>query len=355
MQYMTAKEAAEKWNISQRRVAVLCAENRIENAEMLGNMWLIPKDAQKPQDARSLRYFENKKIKPFVKWAGGKGQILEIIKENFPAGFGETIRKYAEPFVGGGAVLFEILANYDLDEIMIADINQELMNSFIVVRDNVDELINLLESMQKEFLPLSTEERKIYYYNKRELFNTLKQDKSNSMNVALAALFIFLNKTCFNGLYRVNSKGGFNVPMGAYKNPLICDAENLQLISQKLQNVRIVCGDYKESIDFIDENTFVYFDPPYRPLNATSAFTSYNEVVFTDCNQEELAEYINMLNERKAKILLSNSDPKNHNEEDNFFDDLYANYNIKRIEASRMINSKSSGRGKIKELLISNF
>ena len=355
MKYMTAKEAAEKWNISQRRVAVLCAENRIENAEMLGNMWLIPKDAEKPQDARSLRYFENKKIKPFVKWAGGKGQILETIKQNFPVGFGKTIRKYAEPFVGGGAVLFEILANYDLDEIMISDINQELVNSFIVVRDNVEELISLLDAMQEEFIPLSTEDRKEYYYSKRELFNQLKQDKSNSMSIALAALFIFLNKTCFNGLYRVNSKGGFNVPMGAYKNPLICDAENLQLISQKLQNVRIVCGDYKESVDFIDENTFVYFDPPYRPLNATSAFTSYNEVIFTDCNQEELAEYIHMLNERKAKILLSNSDPKNHNEEDNFFDDLYANYNIKRIEASRMINSKSTGRGKIKELLISNF
>ena len=355
MKYMTAKEAAEKWNISQRRVAVLCTEKRIENAEMLGNMWLIPKDAEKPQDARSLRYFDDKKIKPFLKWAGGKSQILETIKQNFPVGFGKTITKYAEPFVGGGAVLFEILANYDLDEIMIADINRELVNSFIVVRDNVDELIDLLGSMQDEFLPLSTEDRKEYYYNKRELFNKLKQDESNSMSVALAALFIFLNKTCFNGLYRVNSKGGFNVPMGAYKNPLICDAENLQLISQKLQKVKIVCGDYKESAEFIDENTFVYFDPPYRPLNATSAFTSYNEVIFTDCDQEELAEYIHILNERKAKVLLSNSDPKNHNEEDNFFDDLYADYNIKRIEATRMINSKSTGRGKIKELLISNF
>ena len=355
MKYMTAKEAAEKWNISQRRVAVLCTEKRIANAEMLGNMWLIPKNAEKPQDARSLRYFDDKKIKPFLKWAGGKSQILETIKQNFPAGFGKTIRKYAEPFVGGGAVLFEILANYDLDEIMIADINRELVNSFVVVRDNVDELIDLLGSMQDEFLPLSTEGRKEYYYNKRELFNKLKQDESNSMSVALAALFIFLNKTCFNGLYRVNSKGGFNVPMGAYKNPLICDIENLQLISQKLQKVKIVCGDYRESSEFIDENTFVYFDPPYRPLTTTSSFTSYNEVVFTDCNQEELAEYINLLNERQAKILLSNSDPKNYDEEDNFFDNLYANYNIKRIEAARMINSKSTGRGKIKELLISNF
>ncbi|MBR5486754.1 MAG: Dam family site-specific DNA-(adenine-N6)-methyltransferase [Phascolarctobacterium sp.] len=355
MKYMTAKEAAEKWNISQRRVAVLCTEKRIANAEMLGNMWLIPKNAEKPQDARSLRYFDDKKIKPFLKWAGGKSQILETIKQNFPAGFGKTIRKYAEPFVGGGAVLFEILANYDLDEIMIADINRELVNSFVVVRDNVDELIDLLGYMQDEFLPLSTEGRKEYYYNKRELFNKLKQDESNSMSVALAALFIFLNKTCFNGLYRVNSKGGFNVPMGAYKNPLICDIENLQLISQKLQKVKIVCGDYRESSEFIDENTFVYFDPPYRPLTTTSSFTSYNEVVFTDCNQEELAEYINLLNERQAKILLSNSDPKNYDEEDNFFDNLYANYNIKRIEATRMINSKSTGRGKIKELLISNF
>lgn len=355
MQYMTAKEAAEKWNISQRRVAVLCAENRIDNVEMLGNMWLIPKNAEKPQDARSLRYFENKKIKPFVKWAGGKGQILETIKENFPVGFGETVRKYAEPFVGGGAVLFEILANYDLDEIMITDTNQELMNSFIVVRDNVEELISLLYAMQEEYLPLLMEERKEYFYCKRDLFNQIKQDKSSSMNIALAALFIFLNKTCFNGLYRVNSKGAFNVPIGAYKNPLICDGENLQLISEKLKDVKIVCGDYKESRDFIDENTFVYFDPPYRPLNATSAFTSYNEVVFGDFHQKELAEYINQLNERKAKILLSNSDPKNINEEDNFFDDLYSAYNIKRIEASRMINSKSTGRGKIRELLISNF
>ena len=194
MKYMTAKEAAEKWNISQRRVAVLCTEKRIENAEMLGNMWLIPKEAEKPQDARSLRYFDDKKIKPFLKWAGGKSQILETIKQNFPVGFGETIKKYAEPFVGGGAVLFEILANYDLDEIMIADINRELVNSFVVVRDNVDELIDLLGSMQDEFLPLSTEDRKEYYYNKRELFNKLKQDESNSMSIALAALFIFLNK-----------------------------------------------------------------------------------------------------------------------------------------------------------------
>ena len=171
----------------------------------------------------------------------------------------------------------------------------------------------------------------------------------------LAALMIFLNKTCFNGLYRVNGKGEFNVPMGAYKNPLICNEENLMAVSQKLQNVKIVCGDYKESASFIDDETFVYFDPPYRPLNKTSNFTSYTEQLFDDNKQLELAKFVQELDNKGALIVISNSDPKNTDESDNFFDDAYSKQNIHRVSATRMINRNSDARGKINELLISNF
>jgi DNA adenine methylase len=201
---------------------------------------------------------------------------------------------------------------------------------------------------------MSTEERKNYYLKMRKEFNDMK--KNNSANeVERAAHMIFLNKTCFNGLYRVNRKGEFNVPMGAYKNPLICDENNLRNISEKLSRVEMVCGDYRESEKYIDSNTFVYFDPPYRPLTETSSFTSYTEDMFTDDNQRQLAEYVQDLCRKGAKVVVSNSDPKNINPEDDFFDDLYSAQFIKRIEATRMINSKASGRGKIKELLISNF
>lgn len=216
-----------------------------------------------------------KTLKPFVKWAGGKGQLADEIKENFPTGLGSTITKYAEPFVGGGAILFEILSNYSLKEIYISDINRELINTYLIIRDSSTALIEQLYSLQNQYIPLDTDKRKIYYYEKRERFNDLKINVDENFNIEKAALFIFLNKTCFNGLYRVNRKGLFNVPMGAYKNPRICDSENLLNISRALQNVEIVHADFRESHSFIDNNTFVYFDPPYRPLNQTSNFTSY--------------------------------------------------------------------------------
>ena len=156
-------------------------------------------------------------------------------------------------------------------------------------------------------------------------------------------------------MFRVNKKGLFNVPMGSYKNPLICDEKNLRAVSDKLQNVEIICGDYRESANFIDENTFVYIDPPYRPLTQTAMFTSYNENEFNDEEQIKLADFVKEISKKGAKVLVSNSDPKNADENDNFFDDLYADFNINRVQATRMINSKSSGRGKICELLISNF
>lgn len=352
--YMTANEAAEKWNISHRRVLTLCKENRITDVAMLGNMWIIPIDAKKPEDARTLRYNTTEKtVKPFLKWAGGKGQLLHEIKKYYP--FNTEITKYAEPFVGGGAVLFDILGKYDLKEIYISDINVELMNAYKMVRDNIDALVENLYLLQNEFSFLDTEDRK-YYYNKiRNKFNDLKVNGDTNENIEKAALMIFLNKTCFNGLYRVNKKGQFNVPMGAYKNPLICDEENLRLVSEKLQDVTIVCGDYREAADFIDEKTFVYFDPPYRPLTETSGFTAYTENLFNDAEQIELAKFVDLMDKKGAKIVISNSDPKNTNLEDNFFDDIYSKHNINRVEANRMINSKGASRGKIKELLISNF
>ena len=356
MEIMSAREAADKWGISQRRVAVLCSENRIVDAEMVGNMWVMPSNAKKPIDARSTRYnkSDEKTVKSFLKWAGGKGQLLKEIEKYYPFEDG-NITKYAEPFVGGGAVLFDVLSKYDLKEIYISDINAELINTYRIIRNDIDALARVLSVMQTEFVPMDTESRKAYYMQKRERFNDLKVNGDENINIEKAALMIFLNKTCFNGLYRVNKKGLFNVPMGAYKNPLICDEKNLRAVSEKLQNVKIVCGDYKESDDFIDENTFVYFDPPYRPITDTASFTAYTENLFNDEEQIELAHFVDDMHRKGAKIVISNSDPKNSNTEDDFFDNIYSAHKIKRVEATRMINCNSEARGKIKELLISNF
>ena len=355
MDLLSAKEAAAMWGISPRRVAILCSENRIPNAKIIGNSWVIPSDAIKPLDERHIKHqnTDERQIKPFLKWAGGKGQLLNQIENYYP--FEKGITKYAEPFVGGGAVLFDILNKFELDEIYISDINLELTNTYKAIRNEVNELIETLATMQEEFIPLDDEIRRSYYLEKRNKFNSIEIAHSKDISVEKAALMIFLNKTCFNGLYRVNKKGLFNVPMGAYKNPLICDENNLKEVSKKLKNVRINCSDYKKSDEFIDQNTFVYFDPPYRPLSETSNFTSYTENTFDDNSQIELANYVKYLGNKGAKVLVSNSDPKNTNENDNFFDEIYSGCNIERVSATRMINRNASSRGKIKELIISNF
>ena len=305
---------------------------------------------------KKFSLFEKDRIecKPFIKWVGGKGQLLSEINKLYPVELGKNINKYAEIFVGGGAVLFDILSKYKLDEVYISDKNLELINTYKSIRDNVDILIKSLKEMEEQYIPLNNEDRKIYYYEKREEYNSLKIN-SEMNNIEKAILFIFLNKTCFNGLYRVNKKGKFNVPMGAYKKPKICDEENLKNVSLTLRNVKIVYADYRESEKFIDDKTFVYIDPPYRPLNITSSFTSYTENDFNDKEQIELAEYINVLNKKGAKIVISNSDPKNNDIDDNFFDKLYKNYNINRVKATRMLNSNASLRGAINELLITNY
>ena len=291
--------------------------------------------------------------KPFVKWAGGKSQILDDIRAKYPAELGKGITRYAEPFVGGGAVLFDILNRYTLESVYISDINRELITAYTVIRDNADALIDSLYIMLCDYWQANEETRKIYYYAKRERFNTLKTEQSN--NIEIAALFIFLNRTCFNGLYRVNAKGGYNVPMGAYKKPSICDTENILAVSACLQGVQIVCDDYQKSREFIDNKTLAYFDPPYRPLTQTSSFTAYAQDGFGDSEQAELARFIDELSDKGAFVVASNSDPKNTNADDDFFDRLYSKHTISRISANRMINSSASGRGKISELLIASY
>lgn len=294
-------------------------------------------------------------LRPFLKWAGGKSQLLGELRQRYPFETESGIVKYAEPFVGGGAVLFDILSRYSLQEVYISDINAELINAYKVIKDHIYELIHALTDMQEYYLPADDEARKRYYYEKRALFNGLKLCGDTTANIRKAALMIFLNRTCFNGLFRVNRKGAFNVPIGAYKKPLICDAQNLRNISDNLQNVTIVCADYRQSERFIDDKTFVYFDPPYRPLTQTASFTAYTEALFDDNAQTELADFFARISKAGAKAIVSNSDPKNANADDDFFDALYAQYHMHRIEATRMISCNSKSRGKISELLIANF
>ncbi len=354
LSYMSAKDAAEKWNISQRRVAILCSENRIDGAMMVGNMWIIPTGAEKPIDKRTIRYDKEKviELKPFVKWVGGKGQLLEQLEKYIPTNGERILTKYAEPLVGGGALLFKSLSKYNFEHSYISDTNGELINAYNVIKHNVESLISKLMEMQFTFLPMDENGRKYYYYMARDKFNSFVL--SDDTAIEKAALFIFLNKTCFNGLYRVNRKGQFNVPMGAYKNPTICDETNLRNVAEALQNVTIVCGDYTLAKAFIDRNTFVYLDPPYRPISATAGFTAYNVDCFDDNEQIRLANFIDEINASGAKIMLSNSDPQNINAEDTFFEELYKSYTINKVEAVRAINSKGDSRGKIKELLICN-
>ena len=298
---------------------------------------------------------KNQTLHPVIKWAGGKSQLIDKIRRKYPAELGKQIKKYAEPFIGGGAVLFDILSRYELDEIYISDINSELVNMYRKIKTDSENLIDMLEKIQAEYLQLDDDNRKKFFLSQGNRYNALIRAGISKDSIESAAIFIFLNRTCFNGLYRVNRQGMYNVPAGKYKNPRICDAENLRAVSESLQNVEIVCADYRSSVDFIDEKTFVYFDPPYRPLNATSNFTAYSENIFDDRSQTELAEFVQMLDKQGAKILVSNSDPKNADPNDNFFDDLYSKQTISRISASRMINRNADGRGKIAELLISNF
>lgn len=293
-------------------------------------------------------------VKPFVKWAGGKSSLIPQLTKYYPFELKDgTIERYIEPFVGGGAVLIDILQKYEVKEAYAFDINKDLINCYNVIKTDVENLIQELDKKEKEFLILNNDDRKQYFYDIRAEYNSYTLNKD--INVKRASEFIFLNRTCFNGLYRVNKEGKFNVPCGKYKNPTICDSNNLRNLSKLIKNVTFEYGDYKKSESFVNENTFVYFDPPYRPLSITSGFTSYTKEDFNDDNQKELANYFYKLDLKNAKLMLSNSNPKNVNEDDNFFENIYKGFVINEVSAKRMINANAKGRGEISELLITNY
>jgi DNA adenine methylase len=285
--------------------------------------------------------------RPFLKWAGGKSQLLDEIEQRLPHGLSSgEISTYVEPFVGGGAVFFYIAQNYpSIKRFCLFDINQDLVNCYNAVKTGVKSVIDDLRILEGKFLARKNSSRKDFYYHIRTEFNA---DRS-------PAKLIFLNKTCYNGLYRVNRNNEFNVPFGGYENPTICDEENLEATSTILQDVEVIAADFEGSERYINKTCFVYLDPPYRPISPTASFTSYAKGDFTEEDQIRLAEFCRCIHDRGAKLLLSNSDPKNENPNDHFFERHYKGFAIERVKAARVINCKASGRGEIDELIITNY
>lgn len=293
------------------------------------------------------------KAKPFIKWVGGKSQLIEQLDSLLPADF-DNCRDvtYIEPFVGGGAMLFYMLQRYpNIKRAVINDINPDLICCYRTVRDFPEDLIVSLQQVEKEYLRLDTEEaRKEFFMAARARYN-----QKNLDSIENTTLFFFLNRTCFNGLYRVNKSGAFNVPFGKYTNPTICDPETIRADSKLLQRVEICQGDFEHTFDYAEGNTFFYFDPPYRPLSDTSSFNDYTKESFNDTAQIRLKAYCDKIHEAGFSFMLSNSDCKGRDEDDNFFDKLYRNYTIDRVWASRSINANPNKRGKLTEILVHNY
>ena len=291
--------------------------------------------------------------KPFIKWVGGKGQLIEQLEAQLPVNFGDWADvTYIEPFVGGGAMLFYMLQRYPtIQHAIVNDINPDLTTCYRTVRDVSEQLIESLKDIEGTYLALQSEEaRKEFFLAVRDRYNEKNLDPiENTTN------FIFLNRTCFNGLYRVNKKGLFNVPFGKYTNPMICDPATIRNDSKLLQRVEIITGDFEKTFEYAKGNTLFYFDPPYRPLSDTSSFNDYAKETFNDDAQIRLKEFCDKINGAGFKFMLSNSDCKGKNEEDNFFDVLYAQYHIERVWASRSINSNPDKRGKLTEILVHNY
>ncbi|MCS7028502.1 MAG: DNA adenine methylase [Bacteroidia bacterium] len=299
--------------------------------------------------------------KPFLKWAGGKSQLLEQFENYYPSALRKgIIKNYVEPFLGGGALFFAIAQRYKIQNAYLSDINKDLILTYQVVQQRPNDLLDFLEQYQKDYDQTEQEKRNDFFLSVRRHFNLqrfeINYKKLSDNWIPRAAQFIFLNKTCFNGLFRLNSKGEFNVPYGKYKNVMIFDECNILAVSKILQNTEIRQADYSSCFDKVNENTFVYFDPPYRPLSQTASFTTYTGTEFTDKEQLQLAQFFRKLDKEKgAKLMLSNSDPKNQNPEDDFFERAFEGYNIFRVSASRAINCHGNKRGKISELIITNY
>ena len=294
-----------------------------------------------------------KKARPFIKWVGGKSQLIEQLEAQLPADFDNwEYVTYIEPFVGGGAMLFYMLQRYpNINHAIINDINSDLATCYRTVRDTPEQLISSLKDIEKAYLALETEDgRKDFFMAVRERYNEKNLDPIEN-----TTKFFFLNRTCFNGLYRVNKKGLFNVPFGKYANPTICDPETIRKDSELLQRVEILNGDFEATFEYAHGNTFFFFFSPYRPLSDTSSFIDYAKEAFNDDAQIRLKEYCDRIHEAGFRFMLSNSDCKGKNEEDNFFDVLYQAYQIERVWASRNINSNPNKRGKLTEILVHNY
>lgn len=295
--------------------------------------------------------------KPVLKWAGGKGMLIPQITEHLPDKLKfRAIKRYIEPFVGGGAVFFDLVGKYNFEDAYLFDVNPELIILYNVIKNNHEELINELDTLQQAYNKVN--DKDVFYYENRDEYNSFtKNVNANEYTpnfVRRAALTVCLNRTCFNGLFRVNSKGLFNVPVGKYKNPRILDEDNIRKVAKALQNATILQTDFAKTLEYADKDTFVYYDPPYRPINASS-FNSYAVGDFDDNEQKRLKDVFEQVDKIGALQMLSNSDPTNYNPKDSFFDELYGNYNIHRIWAKRMINSDPNGRNGVRELLITNY
>jgi DNA adenine methylase len=296
----------------------------------------------------------------FLKWAGGKTQLLEQLDYYLPIQLKNgLIDEYYEPFIGGGALYFYIFGRYEVQRVYLSDINEELILTYKVIQREVESLIECLTLISEKYGNLSWEKRRTFFHEMRTDFNAqrlkVNYKKYSDYWVQRASQFIFLNKTAYNGLFRVNSNGEFNVPFGRYKNPRILDENNLINVSKSFRIADIRTADFSELKPKRPDRTFVYFDPPYRPISKTAHFTSYNSARFTDKEQVRLAKYFEELDCLGCKLMLSNSDPKNENPDDLFFERLYKGYGIHSVHASRMINRDASGRKPIRELLVLNY
>lgn len=301
-----------------------------------------------------------KLAKPFIKWAGGKSQLLNQFQKFYPILLKENkIDYYYEPFLGGGAVFFDIIQKYDIKKAYLIDINEDLILTYLVIQNYVYDLIQNLKELEQQYKKLSQEKRKIFYYKIRKFYNEKKSfinyKKFHSDWIERAAQMIFLNKTCYNGLYRLNSSGEFNSPAGNYKNPNIIDEENLIYVSKILQKAEIYWSSYKLILKLIKKNSFVYFDPPYRPISNSSNFVKYTQYGFSEKDQIELSRIYKKLDKKNIYLMLSNSDPENTNPQDKFFENLFQGYFIDKIYANRMINCQGDKRGKIQEIIIRNY
>lgn len=319
MDYMTIKDASEKWGLSVRRIQTLCNEEKIYGVQRFGGVWAIPNSTERPIDHRikTGKYIKSKveTPSPILKWAGGKTQMLGDILERMPNSYG----KYIEPFVGGGALFFRL----QNEKSIISDLNPELINLYKQVAMHCDEVIDILKE----------------YKNEEEMFYAVRaKDWTQCDEIEAAARTIYLNHTCFNGLYRLNKKGMFNTPFGRYKNPNICNEEKLRLASSLLQKTTIICDDFEKVLDtYANKNDFIFLDPPYIPISEYADFKRYTKEQFYEEDQRKLANQVHRLAKRGCKIMLTNS---NHP----LVYELYGDYKIEVIQTKRNINRNGNKR-----------